>query len=139
MARVPFEAGLVVLPEGERDLPKLLGSRCGECGAVFHPPRPVCLSCHGRSLRDAQLSGDGTLYACTHVQMPLRPGRRESRDYWVGHVDLDEGPRVQGLLSADIGEPRIGMRVALGLETLRVEDGGDEIVAHHFRPAGESA
>jgi uncharacterized OB-fold protein len=137
MARVPIEPGLIALGDG--DVAQLRGSRCEACRALFHPPRPVCLACHGRVLRDVVLSGDGTLYACTHVQMPLRPGRRATRDYWVAHVDLDEGPRVQGLLSPDVGEPRIGMRLALGLETLRVEDGGDEIVVHHFRQPGEAS
>jgi uncharacterized OB-fold protein len=138
MARVAIEPGIVALPDREGDPPRLLGCRCDSCGAVFHPARPVCLACHGRALSDAALDGRGTMYACTHVQMPLRPSRREGRDYWVAQVDLDDGPRVQGLLSPDISEPRIGMRLALGLETLRVEEGGDEIVAHHFRAAGEA-
>jgi hypothetical protein len=48
-------------------------------------------------------------------------------------VDLDDGPRVQGLLSPDVSVPRIGMRLRLGVETVRVEESGDEIVVHHFR------
>ncbi|MEJ2206063.1 MAG: OB-fold domain-containing protein [Gemmatimonadota bacterium] len=133
MARVAIEPGIVALPDREGDPPRLLGCRCDSCGAVFHPARPVCLACYGRALSGAALDGNGTLYACTHVQMPLRPGRREGRDYWVAQVDLDDGPRVQGLLSPDIGEPRIGMRLGLALETLRVEENGDEVVVPHFR------
>jgi uncharacterized OB-fold protein len=139
MARVPIEPGLVALPESDGGAPRLLGSRCDACGAVFHPPRPVCLACHGRALRDVVLEGTGTLYACTHVQMPLRPGRRASGSYWVAHVDLDEGPRVQGLLSPDIDAPQIGMRLTLGIEALRTLDDGGEVVVHHFRPERGSA
>jgi uncharacterized OB-fold protein len=135
MARVPIEPGILALPDGE-DRPRLVGSRCDACDTVFHPARPVCLSCHGRSLTATLLSGRGTLYACTHVHMPLRPGTRESRDYWVAQVDLDAGPRVQGLLAPELREPRIGMRLCLGLETLRVREDGDEVVVHHFRAEG---
>ena len=132
MRRVAIEPGLVDLPEKQGVPPRLFGSRCDACGAVFHPARPVCLACHGRTLSDVKLEGRGTIHACTHVRMPLRPSQRSDRDYWVAHVDLDGGPRVQGLLAADAGEPRIGMRVRLALETLRVTEDGEEIVAPHF-------
>jgi uncharacterized OB-fold protein len=111
---------------------RLSGSRCGDCGAVFHPARPVCLACHRRRLVDAPLSGAGTLYACTHVAMPLRPGLRGGSGYWVAQVDLDDGPRVQGLLASDVTAPQIGMRLRLGVETVRVAENGEEIVVHHF-------
>lgn len=137
MARVAIEPGIVVLPERDDAAPRLLASRCDECGAVFHPPRPVCLACHGRTLSETSLAGNGSLHACTRVQMPLRPSMRTQREYWVAHVDLDDGPRVQGILSPDIGEPRIGMRLSLALETLRIDDKGGEIVVHHFRAAGD--
>ena len=132
MARRSIESGLFAIPE-QGDAVHLLASRCDSCSAAFHPPRPVCLACHGRELRDIELTGDGVLYACTHVRMPLRPGQRDTRDYWVAQVDLDAGPRVQGLLAAALRDPRIGMRVGLGLETLRVEENGEEIVVPHFR------
>jgi len=133
MARRPIEAGILALPARGDEAAHLIANRCTACGAVFHPPRPLCLACNGRVLRDGLLSGNGTLYACTHVHLPLRPGKRESGDYWVAQVDLDDGPRVQGLLSPDIAAPRIGMRVELGLETLRVDEEGNETVVHHFR------
>ena len=132
MAKRPIEPGIVFLPDEADQEIRLCGSRCDACGAVFHPARPVCLACHGRALSDALLTGAGSLYACTHVAMPLRPGMRAGRGYWVAQVDLDDGPRVQGLLAPDVSEPRIGMRLRLGVETVRVEENGDEIVVHHF-------
>jgi len=83
-------------------------------------------------MSDAPLEGAGTLYAFTRVAMAMRPGMRTERGYWVAHVDLDGGPRVQGLLAPDVAEPRIGMRLRLGIETVRVEESGEEIVVHHF-------
>jgi uncharacterized OB-fold protein len=133
VTRVAIEPGIVTIPEGSDETPQLLGSRCEDCGAVFHPPRRVCLTCYGQVLRDAALGGVGTLYACTQVHMKLRPGQRDTRNYWVGQVDLDAGPRVQGILAPDIGAPMIGMRLNIALETLRVDGDGNEIVVHHFR------
>jgi hypothetical protein len=57
---------------------------------------------------------------------------REGRGYWVAQVDLDDGPRVQGLLAPDVSGPHIGMRLRLGIETVRLAENGDEIVVHHF-------
>ena len=132
MARIAIEPGIVALPDEEGGRPRLLGSRCDACSTVFHPARPVCLACHGRALDDVELAGSGALYACTHVQMPLRPSQREGGDYWVAQIDLDEGPRVQGLLSPETRAPHIGMRLRLALETLRVAENGDEVVVPHF-------
>jgi uncharacterized OB-fold protein len=84
-------------------------------------------------LSDVVLDGRGLIYACTQVHAKLRPGQRATRDYWVAQIDLDAGPRVQGILAADIGSPKIGQRVVLGLETLRIDEQGNEIVVHHFR------
>ena len=132
MPKRPIEPGILLLPDGEDEVVRLCGNRCAGCGTVFHPARPVCLACHGLALSDALLGGAGTLYACTRVALPLRPGMREGRGYWVAQIDLDDGPRVQGLLAADVSEPRIGMRLRLGIETVRIEENGDEVVVHHF-------
>jgi len=139
VAKQPIEPGILLLPEGADRGVRLCASGCDDCGAIFHPRRRICLACHGRRLRDTSLVGTGTLYACTRVAMPLRPGMRPERGYWVAQVDLDDGPRVQGLLAPDVAEPRIGMRLRLGVETVRVADNGDEIVVHHFVAADEAA
>jgi uncharacterized OB-fold protein len=79
------------------------------------------------------LDGRGAVYACTQVASKLRPGQRATRDYWVAQIDLDAGPRVQGILAEGFAEPKIGVRVNLGVETLRTDEHGNEIVVHHFR------
>lgn len=133
MTRTPLEPGLIALP-AEGAAARLLASRCRACGERFHPRRPVCLKCASRDLEDVELDSPGTLYACTHVAGKLRPGQRDpARGYWVAQVDLDGGPRVQGLLAAGIAAPRIGMRLALDLETLSRDADGNETVVHCFR------
>lgn len=138
MTRVAIEPGVLIVPEADEP-PRLCASRCDACGAVFHPRRPVCLACHERALTDVALRGQGTLYAYTRVAMSLRPGQRAERGYAVAQVDLDDGPRVQGILAPELREPHIGMRLRLGLETLRTQDDGTEIVVHHFRAEGKDS
>jgi hypothetical protein len=138
MTRLAIEPGIVTIPENSRETPRLLGARCQDCGEVFHPPRRVCGKCHGLALENITLEGSGSLYAYTHVRAKLRPGQRATDDYWVGQVDLDAGPRAQGILAPDFGDPSIGTRVDIALETLRVDSDGNEILVHHFRRAGDT-
>jgi len=95
------------------------------------------LNCYSQKLSDTLLDGTGSLYACTLVHAKLDPGQRTAHNYWVAHVDLDAGPRIQGILSPDINEPHIGMRLNIALETLRVDEDGRETVVFHFRHKGD--
>jgi uncharacterized OB-fold protein len=139
MTRAAIEPGLIALPAEPGAAPRLLASLCRACAERFHPRRPVCLKCSSRDLEDVELDSSGTLYACTHVAGKLRPGQRDpARGYWVAQVDLEGGPRVQGLLAVEIDSPRIGMRLVLGLETLVRDAEGNETVVHCFRAVGDA-
>ena len=139
MTRLAIEPGIVSIPDDPAAPPRLLGSRCEGCGTVFHPPRRVCPQCYGQALQETALEGAGTVYAHTCVHARLRPGQRAANHYWVVQVDLDAGPRVQGIWATDSDEPEIGMRVGIALETLRVDNDGNEIVVHQFRRTGDKA
>jgi uncharacterized protein len=74
------------------------------------------------------------------VHVPLFAKRdRSVGAYGVGQVDLPEGPRVQAILMGEREDLGIGVEVELGLESLREDDGGDEIVIFRFRPVGAGA
>ena len=57
-------------------------------------------------------------------------------EYAVGQVDLPEGPRVQAILMGSPGDFSIGMRLELGLETLRRDADGNDVVIYRFAPVG---
>ena len=92
---------------------KLVAQRCGECGVLRHPPRPMCPHCHSLAIDIVQLSGRGTLYSYSVLHHPQHP----AFDYPVlaALVDLDEGIRLLSEL-ADIepGDIRIGMALTAG-------------------------
>jgi uncharacterized OB-fold protein len=78
------------------EVARLLGSLCPACGATAFPRRAVCLEC-GAEPGAAELSGAGRVHSWTHLANPPF-GFDEPLGYAC--VDLDEGPRVLGALSA---------------------------------------
>jgi uncharacterized protein len=74
------------------------------------------------------------------VHVPLFAKRdRSVGAYGVGQVDLPEGPRVQAILMGKREDLGIGVEVELGLESLREDDDGDEVVIFRFRPVDAGA
>lgn len=96
---------------------KLLIQRCGSCGALRHPPRPMCPRCNSLVWDTIESSGRGTVYSVV-----LSPEV-------VALVDLDEGVRILSNL-VDIDAPAIGMPVQARFVEF---DGG--LVLHQFGPA----
>jgi uncharacterized OB-fold protein len=84
---------------------KLLGSRCGACAAHAFPPRRFCGACAGGEQHEVELSGGGTVRGFTEVGAPPAGF---SEPYLLATVDLDEGPRVLGLLlNEPVGSNRV--------------------------------
>jgi uncharacterized OB-fold protein len=107
---------------------RLVAQRCGECGRLRHPPRPMCPTCHSLAIEVVPLSGRGTLYSYSVLHHPQHP----AFDYPVlaALVDLDEGVRLvsnlTGVAPADI---RIGMALEVDFEA---REGGTFVPV--FRP-----
>ncbi|MBB2941154.1 hypothetical protein FB565_000858 [Actinoplanes lutulentus] len=81
--------------------------RCGECGALRHPPGPACPRCGALKQEHTVASGLGTIHSFTVHHHPPIPGRRAP--YVVGLIDLAEGVRmvgeVRGPRPVKIGDP----------------------------------
>ena len=131
---VPMSAGYFTIPENPTEAPRLIGSRCGDCGEHFYPRRAICAKCLSDSMADAELGPRGTLYSYTFVHFPLFGSTKaEHVGYGVGQVDLPEGPRVQVPLAGTQDEFRVGQPVQAELESLR-EEGDKDVVIVRFRP-----
>ncbi len=84
---------------------KLMGSRCKSCGALFTPPRPICLKCHGTEMEWVEMKGKGKLIAFTSIgvgpQFMIDEGFDRAHPYITGVVELKEGvnvvARIEGL------------------------------------------
>ncbi len=100
--------------------------RCGDCGALRHPPGPACPRCGALKPEYAVASGSGRIHSYVVHHHPPLPGRRSP--VVVALVDLDEGVRMVGeVLGVRPDEVRIGDEVrALFADGLPV-----------WRPAGQ--
>ena len=136
--RVPVKAGYFTIPSDPAAPPKLLGTRCEDCGEYFFPRRAVCAKCLSEKTAEAEIGPGGTLYSYTFVHFPLFGSMRvEHIGYGVGQVDLPEGPRVQLPLAGKQEDYRVGQTLEAELDPLR-EEGDHDVVIVRFRPV-ESA
>ena len=77
---------------------KLMGSRCKACGALFVPPRSICIKCYSSEMEWVEMKGKGKLsaYTCIAVGPPwmVAEGYDRKNPYCSGVVELEEGERV---------------------------------------------
>ena len=133
-ARVPVKPGYFTVPDDPAEPPRLLGTRCADCGEHFFPRRAICAKCMSERTEDVLLGPRGRLFSYTFVHFPLFGSMRvEHVGYGVGQIDLPEGPRVQLPLAGKQEDYRVGMELEAELEPLR-EENGQEIVIVRFRP-----
>lgn len=89
---------------------------CAGCGALRHPPGPMCPSCGGDPTY-VTASGLGTVYSYVVHHHPPVPGR--DVPFVVVLVELDEGVRMVGPFSGAAVE--IGQRVKVAFERVDAE------------------
>lgn len=101
-AEVRFDHDLAGQPVYRDDagVARLLGSRCGSCGATAFPRRTVCLECGGDHA-PLELRGRGTVHAAASVG---NPPAGFDQGFRYACVDLAEGPRVLGPCLGDAVE-----------------------------------
>jgi hypothetical protein len=77
---------------------KLMGSKCQKCGALFLPPRTICIKCHSTGMEWIEMKGKGKLAAFTCIAIGPPFMRKEGYDrkhpYVTGVVELEEGVKV---------------------------------------------
>lgn len=130
--------------EGGR--PRLLGSRCTNCGNHMFPRQRGCPKCMFDEQEDVELATTGTLWTWTVQAFPpkappyLGPVGDDFRPYGVGYVELDGQLRVEARLTeSDPAKLTVGMPMELVLDTLGVDEDGNEIVTYAFATIGDSA
>jgi uncharacterized protein len=93
--------------------------RCGECGALRHPPGPLCPACGAARPGYVVAAGTGEVYSYVVQHHPPVPGK--TLPIVVALVQLPEGVRVLGeLLGVSRERVRIGM--AVRVEFVRVDE-----------------
>jgi uncharacterized OB-fold protein/acyl dehydratase len=104
--------------------------RCAGCGALRHPPGPMCPRCHATERAHVTASGRGVVHSHVVHHHPPIPGM--GTPFVVALVELEEGVRMVGnLLDHPPEDVRIGMPVEVVFQ--EVDDG---LTLPQWRPAG---
>jgi len=110
---------------------RLLVQTCGSCGAVQHPPRPLCRACWSDDLAWTPATGEATVYSFTIAHRTSTRGFREDGPYVVAIVETDEGARMTtNIVGCAPGDVRVGQRVRAVFEPAT-----DAITLPKFTPA----
>jgi uncharacterized OB-fold protein len=127
--------------------PRLLGTRCTACGAVFFPPAEgFCQnpSCSGRVFEIVKLSRAGKVWSYTDAQYPpptpYIPASDPYIPFAIAAVELAaEGLVVLGQLSqgVTVDDVRVGTDVELVVEPLYEIDGVEHLI-YRWKPVEAS-
>ncbi|WP_329255850.1 OB-fold domain-containing protein [Actinoallomurus sp. NBC_01490] len=103
--------------------------RCAECGALRHPPGPMCPACHATKRDHVVAAGRGVVHSYVVHHHPPVPGL--TPPYVVALVELEEGVRIIGnLLGCAPGDAYVGMPVELEFQRM-----DEELTLPQWRPA----
>jgi len=94
--------------------------RCGSCGRLRHPPRPMCPYCRSLEHDHVVASGRGEVYSFVVHHHPPVPGF--DGPFAVAVVALEEGTRVVGNV-LDIAPEEVEIGMPLEVMFVRAEDG----------------
>ncbi len=114
---------------------ELIFKRCDDCGFYIHLPKSRCPECWSTKVGSVQVSGKGTVYTVTIVNMPTAPGFQPP--YNVSLVELDEQPGLRVMTNiVDCPEDQvvIGLRVEVTFRDIMTADGELEASLPLFRP-----
>ena len=108
---------------------RLVGKRCEECGAIFFPPRLICLECDHNRMQKIKLRGNGTILTYTVIAKGTGPTEFDdlqnmTGDYAVALVELDEGPMIVGQMTyCEPKDLKIGLKVKAVVRVLYEQEG----------------
>ncbi len=103
--------------------------RCVSCGALRHPPRPMCPTCQSLEWDAVVASGNGVVFSYVVYQSPPQAGLPVP--YVVAVVQIEEGVRVVGNV---VGCDAADVRIDLPVEVVFAADPGDDLVLPQWRP-----
>ena len=89
---------------------KLMGAKCSKCGAVYLPPRPICIACSSDEMNWVEMSGKGTIVTFTIIPAGPAPmvaaGYNKDKPYCAGLIKMDEGMYYSAqIIGVDVTNP----------------------------------
>ncbi|MFF3574546.1 Zn-ribbon domain-containing OB-fold protein [Nocardia jiangxiensis] len=100
---------------------RLVVQRCSSCGYLRWPPGPACNECLAPGGEWTELSPVGSLYSYAEYHLAFNPAFKDEIPYVVGLVELDQGPRMYGLMRSQPSTADIGRKVGAVFESVTNE------------------
>jgi len=99
---------------------KLMGSRCQKCGALFVPPRTICIKCYANEMEWIEIKGNGKLaaFTCIAIGPPfmIKEGYDRKHPYVSGVVELEEGARIVARIEGVDGSKPETIKIGIPLK-----------------------
>jgi len=138
--QIPFVEGFFEWPSTD---PRLIGSRCVECGNAFFPkgfrcPDPACF---GDEVEDVRFPRSGILSSFTVVRYPPPPPFVPTdpfEAFAIAEVEFDNGVQVIGPVPVEVGlDLNVGSPMQTEIDAYYTNEAGTEVVGWKFRPIEE--
>jgi len=99
------------------DRGEILIQKCSGCGALRHPPRPMCPECQSTEWGTTPCAGHGSVHSHVVMHHPPMPGY--DFPVAIALIDLAEGTRlVANIVDCPFEEIHIGMKVEASIEEM---------------------
>ncbi len=136
---IPIREGFFVFPSRNDGSPRLIGSKCRQCGDVVFPKRKLCTMCDSKELMEEVFIGEkGVLQTYTIVRVAFP---NFEAPYILGLVELPEAENLRVLAQiegCDLDRVRIGMPLALTIGKIKTDPAtGKTVIGHKYRPIHE--
>lgn len=113
---------------------RLVLPACDACGHRIWYPRSWCPVCGSEAVTWTELSGRGTVYACTVLRKGMGPWAAAA-PYVAAYVELAEGPRIlTNVVSDDPASLRVGDAVTAVFVPVEVDEDTPPQAILRFRP-----
>jgi uncharacterized protein len=139
VAKIPIKDELFTEPLEPVEKVCLTGTKCKDCHETFLGKIVGCENCGGRNLETVALSNEGSLYTYTVLYAPLGSRYKGPREPFIplgiGMVELPEGCRI--ITPLTVNDPKllkVNMPMRLIVDTLYVNEEGDEVLSFKFGP-----
>jgi uncharacterized OB-fold protein len=133
-----FAVDFLAADAADQERIRLVGSRCADCGVALLRRRRRCENCASKNVADEVFARAGSIYSYT-VQRYRPPGDPIGPDPWeprpLAWIDIaDDGPRVLGIVEADVDALAIDLPVELVAMPGWRDPDGSPAVGYAFRP-----
>ncbi len=137
--QIPIHEGLFTWPS---DDPRLIASKCKNCGQIIFPAQVSCPNCCLEDVERILLSKRGTLWTWTvqgfYPKSPPYAGPDTPETFvpfGVGYIELSNEVRIESRLTENNPEKlNVGMEMELVVEKFKEDEEGNDVMIFAFKP-----